>query len=132
MKVHNYLETAPLSEITRYKSEGPAKDDCVSFSGAPRKHPHDPEKIILILDPFSSNTVFFEFRLEDIAFAEDLGRLATESGESLIMARVWVKKGSLGLKIQPFEVDEELTFLKDTEILRQGSAESDMGRPGFE
>ncbi|RKX77589.1 MAG: hypothetical protein DRP87_08715 [Spirochaetes bacterium] len=119
MKVNNYLDTLPLFEIELYDVHKGLKKDCVAFTGTPRKHPYDNEKMILILDPFSSDTIFFEFKIEDIADVEYMPSIATESGKSLKMVKIWVKKGSLGIKYEPFEVGQPLKFLKDSEILQQ-------------
>jgi inorganic pyrophosphatase len=42
----------------------------VSFAGSPRKHPYAPDKIVLVADPYSANTFYFEFEKSDVAFAE--------------------------------------------------------------
>jgi len=105
MSIQKYLNAAPHYEITRYKSENFEKH-CIPFSGTPKKHPYDPEKLLLIQNPFSDHTIFFEFKLKDIEHADDLPSIVTEEGESLSMVKIWVKKGSFGLKYYPFEVGE--------------------------
>ena len=37
------------------------KETNVCFSGSPRKHPYDSDKVILIADPFSANNLYYEF-----------------------------------------------------------------------
>ncbi len=119
MSIRKYLETSPLFEIIRYDDKKDLKKDCVTFSGAPRKHPYDNEKMLLILSPFSSDTVFYEFTIKDIVDYENLPNIITENGENLQMTKIWVKKGSFGLKFQPFEVDMPLKYFKDSELLHQ-------------
>ncbi len=119
MSIRHYLTTAPFYNIVKYDKQASLLDECVSFIGAPRKHPYDKDKLLLINEPFSSNTVFYEFVISDILHAEDYPSIATDSGENLVMARIWVKKGSLGLKYQPFEVESPLRFMKDSELLHQ-------------
>jgi hypothetical protein len=119
MNLVRYLESAPYFELTKYDSSRTYKNDAVQFSGTPRKHPYDDEKIILISSPFSSDTVFFEFRITDILHIEEMPNLATDYGDNVVVKKLWIKKGSLGMRYQPFEVSEPLTFLKDTEILHQ-------------
>jgi len=119
MSIRKYLDTAPLFEITTYKKRPNYQKDCISFVGAPRKHPYDTQKMLLIHDPFSSHTVFYEFLIEDIIAVDDLPSIATEAGDSAQTLRIWVKKGSLGLKYEPFEVAEPLNFLSDSEVLKQ-------------
>jgi inorganic pyrophosphatase len=61
--------------------------------------------VILIADPFSPNTFFYEFNMEDVAFAEELPTIANLKGETVSMVRLWVKKKSIALQCIPFVVD---------------------------
>ena len=74
------------------------------FTGSPRKHPYDPKKLILVPDPFLSNSYYFEFIIEDISFVEELKNLVNMDGETVTMARIWVQKMSLALQCLPFLV----------------------------
>lgn len=123
MSIRQYLDTAPLFEITRYTKHSDYQQKCISFVGAPRKHPYDENKMLLIRNPFSSNTVFYEFLISDILAVDELPSIATDDGESSKTVRIWVLKGSLGLKYEPFEVADPLNFLSDSEVLKQFSAE---------
>ncbi len=114
MSIRKYLGTESLNEIVKYSTIADYSKDHVAFSGAPKKHPYDKEKIILILDPFSSHTLFYEFRIADIAHVDELPQIVAENGESLAMVRVWVKKGSFGVRYEPFVVEDTVTILKDT------------------
>ena len=114
MSIRKYLTTESLNEIVKYSTFADYSKGHVAFSGAPKKHPYDKEKIILILDPFSSHTMFYEFRIVDIAHVEELPQMVAESGESLTMVRIWVKKGSFGVRYEPFVVEDTVTILKDT------------------
>jgi inorganic pyrophosphatase len=67
-------------------------------------HPHDDAKIILVADPFSSNTFFYEFETCDIGFVESLPSIVTLDGQTLLMARVWIRKGALAIRSTPFLV----------------------------
>ncbi len=73
----------------------------VAFSGSPLKHPYDPKKVILVTDPYSSYTFYYEFRSEDISFVEELPNVADIDGKTVTMVRIWVKKMSLG--VEPVE-----------------------------
>lgn len=106
MSVRRYLESTPLKEIILYKkSDEEYSKRCIPFRGNPRKHPYDKEKILLIEKPFSSSTAFYEFKLEDVTHVDDQASLVTETGESLRMVELWVKKGSFALQYEPFEVE---------------------------
>ena len=76
------------------------------FSGSPRKHPYDPERFILVADPFTANTFYYEFKIADIGCAEELPNMTNIDGEAVPMARIWVKKKSVGIRSTPFIVDE--------------------------
>ena len=78
----------------------------VPFTGAPQKHPYDPGKIILVADPFSTNTFYYEFRADDIVYAEGLSNLVTIEGEVVAIARVWIKKRSIAIRCTPFIVED--------------------------
>ena len=74
----------------------------VSFAGSPRKHPYDPEKIILVTDPYSANTFYYEFAKNDITFVEELPSVVDMDGTTLTMIRMWVRKGSIAVRSTPF------------------------------
>jgi len=80
-------------------------DTHVPYSGSPIKHPFDKKKIILIADPYSSDSNYLEFNTEDISYVEELQSIVNTEGESAIMARMWVKKKSIGIKCMPFFVE---------------------------
>jgi inorganic pyrophosphatase len=124
MSIRKYLTAESLTELVKYSTFADYSKGHVAFSGAPKKHPYDKEKIILILDPWSSHTMFYEFRIADIAHVDELPQMVTASGESLTMVRIWVKKGSFGVRYEPFVVEDTVTILKDTAFFSK-SQESD-------
>jgi len=96
-------------EIQAYKRPRNLKDlikTHVPFSGAPQRHPYESDKVILIPDPFSTHTFYYEFETENISFIEELPSLVDLEGSTISMARIWVKKGSIGLRCSPFVVEE--------------------------
>jgi inorganic pyrophosphatase len=78
----------------------------VSFSGSPKKHPYDTGKVILVSDPFSTNTLYFDFNKDDISYLEELPNLVNLDGETITMVRIWVKKMSVGIRCSPFIVED--------------------------
>ncbi len=108
MSIRRYLGTEPLHEVARYSGPGGSVADSVAFTGAPRKHPYDAERMILVSDPFSAQTIFYDFRLADIVHVDELPSLVTESGETLAIVRVRVRKGALGLRYEPFIVADTM------------------------
>lgn len=107
MATINLLELKEKFEIQTYrKPKNLDKHTHIPFSGSPKKHPHDQDKVILIADPFTPNTFYYEFKIKDIAFAEELPNIANLEGDSVSMARVWVKKRSVAIRCTPFMVDD--------------------------
>ena len=96
-------------EIQVYKKPKSIKalrESHVSFSGSPRKHPYDPERVLLINDPYSTITSYYEFKTADISYVEELVNLVNIEGETVPMARVWVKKKSVGSRVSLFVVED--------------------------
>ena len=81
------------------------RSTCIPYSGSPRKHPFETDRILLIADPFTTNTFYYEFNLADIGYVEELPRMTNIDGEAVSMARIWVKKGSMGVRCTPFLVE---------------------------
>ena len=105
MHIINFLELKEKFEIQKYKNtETLDKKRYIPFSGSPRKHPYEKTRVILISDPFSEYTFFYEFNIEDIVFAEELSSISNLKGESVLMVRIWVKKDSIALQCTPFIV----------------------------
>jgi len=98
----NYLELLPLNGITRH-AKGHPKDG-VTFEGCPRTHPSDKTKLILVNDPLGDEPAVLEFNLEDILYAEEIPSAVTEAGEGIPLVKLWIKRGSVGVKLVPFEV----------------------------
>ncbi len=110
--MRRYLGTEPLHEVARYSAHGGSVAESVAFTGAPRKHPYDAERLILIADPFSAQTIFYEFRLEDVVHVDELPSLVTESGETVAMVRLRVKKAAFGLRYEPLIVADTMQDAK--------------------
>jgi inorganic pyrophosphatase len=105
MTVKKFLEKTKKFELEAYKKFPDLLLNHVPFTGAPQKHPYDKDKIILVADPFSTNTFYYEFDIDDIEGVEELPSLVTLEGESVTMLRLWVRKGSIGIKGMPFVVE---------------------------
>ena len=109
MTFESYPQEAVKFQIQAYKKPkniSMLKDTHVAFSGSPNKHPYNSDKVILIIDPFSTNNFYYEFNKEDISYVEELPNLVNLEGETITMVRVWVKKMSLGIRCSPFIVED--------------------------
>jgi inorganic pyrophosphatase len=78
----------------------------VAFSGSPRKHRYDADRVMLQSDPFSEQNLYYEFKKSDIAFIEELPSLVNLEGETIAMIRLWIKKGSIAVRYAPFIVGD--------------------------
>lgn len=106
MSIVNFLELKEKFEIQKYtKTQDLDKKNHIPFSGSPRKHPYENNRVMLIADPFSENTFFYEFNLDDITYAEKLPSISNLKGESVSMARIWVRKKSVAIRSIPFIVE---------------------------
>ncbi len=107
MTVIKSLQKTGKFEIEKYTG---AKDirslskSHVPYTGSPQKHPLDPEQIILICDPYNSQSAYLEFSRTDITHVEKLANMVNMAGETVTMARIWVKKGSVAVQCTPFQV----------------------------
>ena len=94
--------------------EKPAEDIDISkthiaFSGTPQKHHHDPDKVILVSDPYSSNISYYEFQSKDISYVEELVNSVDLKGNTIILMRLWVKKQSIAIRSTPFIVADTIS-----------------------
>jgi inorganic pyrophosphatase len=113
MPVINMPQEAVKFEIQAYKRPNDVKmlkQTHVPYTGSPLKHPYDIDKVIIVPDPYSTQTFYYEFKIEDISFVEELPNISNIDGETITMARVWIKKRSVGVKSIPFIVDETKAF----------------------
>jgi len=99
-------ETFDLQLYRRPKDPKELSKTHVAFSGSPQKHPFSSDKLILIADPYSGDSMFYEFNIADIYYAEKLPNLVNLEGETVNIARIWVKKDSVALRCSPFIVED--------------------------
>ena len=109
MVFSNFPQAAEKFEIQTYRRPRNLKtlrETHIAFSGSPRKHPFDDTKIVLITDPLSMNTFYYEFKTDDISFVEELPNIVSPDGESIVLVRIWVKKQSIAVRCTPFIVED--------------------------
>ena len=109
MTFESYPQEALKFQIQAYKKPKELhvlRKTHVSFSGSPRKHPYDPNKVILIADPFSTNNLYYEFGKDDISYVEELPNIVDLDGSTIAVVRVWVKKLSVAVRCSPFIVED--------------------------
>ncbi|MBU0937267.1 MAG: hypothetical protein KKI09_04135 [Spirochaetes bacterium] len=112
MSISRYIDS-PFFEVQAYRSDPP--QDAVSFIGSPRKHPYDDSKIILIMEESTSDSAILEFRTADVLGAQEMPSPVNAEGESYSLVRLWVRRKAVGIRYEPFEVDEPLHFMHETD-----------------
>jgi inorganic pyrophosphatase len=116
MPITKLLQEPKKFEVQLYDTTKKAKDlrqTHVPFAGSPCKHPYDRDKFILIVDPYSSNTFYYEFDSEDVEYAKELPSIVNVDGETVNMALIWVKKNSIAQQCTPFVVQDTSTGGKE-------------------
>ena len=109
MTITKGLQKADKLEIQSYKQPKDIKtlrNSHIPFSGTPKKHPHHPDRVILVVDPYNTISQYYEFRAKDITFVEELPSIVNVDGDTVSVARIWVKKRSVALQCMPFVVDD--------------------------
>ena len=102
----NFPELKEKFEIQAYRNiKNLDRSIHTPFSGSPKKHPYDKTRVILVADPFTDNTFYYEFRVKDITCAEELASIINIAGKSIPMVRIWVKNQSIAIQCTPFIVD---------------------------
>ena len=104
-----YLKEAEKFEIQAYQRPKDLKtlrENHVAFSGSPKRHPYDSEKVVLVADPYSTQNIYYEFNKIDIYHVEELPNIVNLEGETVTMVRIWIKKMSIGLRCSPFVVED--------------------------
>ena len=58
------------------------------------------------LNPLSSNGALLEFKTEDVLFAENVEAVVDIEGGMFQIVKIWVRIGSIGIKLEPFSVQD--------------------------
>jgi len=104
IKLLNFLKENDKTAIDKYRNIN-FFENHVAFVGTPKKHQYDKSKIILLSDPFSDKKIFYEFSIDTIDLVEELGTISSEDGKNALQIRIWVKKGTVALKYEPFIIE---------------------------
>ena len=90
----------------RRKRSDLLEKESTPFCGALRHH-KNPNTILLLTSPLESRSEVFEFRSEDIAYAEELSSLSKPNGVTVEQVRLWVKNGSPAMRMEPVRVGND-------------------------
>jgi inorganic pyrophosphatase len=113
----NYLEELPLSSIAKYAKGQP--NEGVPFTGYPRVHTYEKNKLILVNDPLGPEPTILEFKLDDILYVEEIPSAVTETGEGVPLVKLWIKRGSVGMILEPFEVNDPAQVAEKSRIIKE-------------
>lgn len=121
MSISDYLGSSPILDIVKYGSHHPL--DAVSFAGTLRKHPYDAEKCLLLAAAQEragslEEGAVIEFRIADVTAAEELPSPVDERGAVRSLVRLWIRKGAIALRYEPFEVGDKLLGPRESAALR--------------
>lgn len=107
MPMTTLLEKAKKFEIQSYKRPkdlNEMRENHVPYTGSPRMHPHEPDTVILLVDPYGGSKFYYEFKADSISYVEELPSVSDVKGKTVPMVRIWVQKGSVGILCNPFVV----------------------------
>ena len=93
-------------ELQKYSEPKRLADKAVPYVGQPKQNETDPDKIYLRLNPLSSNGAILEFKTEDVMFAENVKTVSEKDGAAFQIVKLWIRKGSIGIKLEPFSVQD--------------------------
>jgi hypothetical protein len=121
MSIREYLESTPFFDLVKYGEHDAL--DAVAFIGTPRKHPYDSEKCILLTarlaeHPRDSEATIIEFRMSDVMAIEELPSPVDEKGSARSLAKLWVRRGAIAIRYEPFEVADKPLGPRDSPALK--------------
>lgn len=90
--------------LEKYSNRTRLLNEAVPYIGHPKQSASEPDKIFLRLDPLSDNGALLEFKAEDVVFAENVETVANNDGETFQIFKVWIRTGSVGVKLEQFTV----------------------------
>ena len=100
-------------KLSKYSDPNRLNKEAVPFVGQVKQLKSAPDKIYLRLDSISSHGQMLEFKMKDIMYAEDVNTVTKEDGLAINIVRIWVKKESIGIKLDPFVVNDYNNFFSD-------------------
>jgi len=97
-------EVNPFSDVDRLSKEA------VPFVGQLKKNEGDPSKIFLRTERFANQSILLEFNQKDVVYAEDLKTITKNDGTAFRIVKIWLRKGTIGVKLEPFSVTDFSDF----------------------
>ncbi|MBF0286878.1 MAG: hypothetical protein HQM14_03600 [SAR324 cluster bacterium] len=100
------LEEGKFYELQKYRGEGNLDQEARPFSGILRHH-YNPNVVLLLSSLLRRHSIAYEVRVDDIMHAEELPSETGPDGVTVEKVKLWVKKGSTVMKIEPVLVNDD-------------------------
>ena len=108
MTLLKLLEEGHFYEIQRSPGHSDAlEDQAVAYAGSLRSH-YNPNVVLLRTTPLDPSSKIYEFRLEDVLFAEELTSLSKPDGVTVEQTRIWIRRGSPAMCMKPMRVGDSV------------------------
>lgn len=101
------------AELEKYKDPERLKREAIPFVGQVKQQGQDREKIFLRHDATQSGSALYEFKAQDVLYAEEVKTITDEAGQGWRMVKIWVRKGAIALKLEPFTVADYSASFED-------------------
>ncbi len=117
LSIENYINAEDLQsledvyDIVQYR-EHPAFD-AVPFTGSLKKHPYDQEKCLILLlqsqrrMPWFKKGEILEIKTRDMLGIDEMPSSIDLAGTTIRMFRIWVRRGAIAVRFEPFEVTDD-------------------------
>jgi hypothetical protein len=92
--------------VAKYSDPTRLSKDALPYIGQPKQNSSDPDKIYIRLNPLSNNGAILEFKTKDVVYAENVKTVSQSDGRAFQIVKVWIRKGSIGIKLEPFSVQD--------------------------
>ena len=113
MTVQTLLGEGDFFAVQPYqKSLHDLEAEAVAFIGALRQH-YNPHMLLLLTRPLEPQGTAFEFRSEDVICAEEQPSLTGPNGVTVERVRLWVRKSSPAMRMEPFRVGRDVLADED-------------------
>jgi len=90
--------------LEKYSNKNRLLSEAVPYLGHPKQSVSEPDKIFLRQNPLSSDGALLEFKIDDVVFAENVETVANKDGETFQIFKIWIRIGSVGVKLEQFYV----------------------------
>ena len=110
LRVSKLIGDGKYYELQVYRGDGNLEHEAVPFSGILRQH-YNPHIVLLINSPYYSRqqSVAFEIRVDDILHVDEMPTEIGPDGVMVEYVKLWVRKGSTIVKMEPMRVTENGT-----------------------